>query len=167
MRLPACWCWFAEEASTDTDTIPPMTIGEKAEVAHAVEAVWKEMKEKSSDKLVGMKTHDLLTVATVATIILPSEGDTVAIGMNDAAVCDSNAMGIAAKIGEHLIRTTEWRLRIDNPFDATSAGKMASECLVIVEMSEVFEELQLAFGKGFSQSCQEKPPKQPGQHADG
>ena len=32
---------------------------------------------------------------------------------------------------------------------------MASECLVIVEMSQVFEELQLTLGEGFSQSCQE------------
>jgi hypothetical protein len=151
---------LAKEASTNTDTIPPMTIGEKAEMAHAVEAVWKHMEEKSSDKLVGMKTHDLLTVATVATIILPSKGDMVAIGMNDAAVCDGDTMGVAAEIGEHLIWTAEWRLRIDNPFNAASAGKMAGECFVIVEMSEVVEELQLAFGKGFSQSCQEKPPEQ-------
>jgi hypothetical protein len=151
---------LGEEASAQADTIPPMTIGEKAEVAHAVEAVRKHMEEKASDKFVGMKTHDLLTVATVATIVLPSEGHMVAIGMNDAAVCDSDTMGVAAKIGEHLIRTTEWRLRIDHPFDAASAGKMAGECLVIVEMSEFVEELQLVFGKGFSESCQEKPAKQ-------
>lgn len=68
-----------------------------------------------------MKTHDLLTVATITTIILPSEGDMVAIGMNDAAVCDSNTVGVPAKRGEHLVRTAEWRLRIDNPFDAASA----------------------------------------------
>lgn len=109
-----------------------MTIGEKAEVAHAVEAVRKHMKEKAPDKLVGMKTHDLLTVATVGTIIFPSEGHMVAISMSDAAVCDGDAMGVAAKIGEHLIRPAEWRLRIDNPFDTASAGKMAGECVVIV-----------------------------------
>jgi hypothetical protein len=58
----------------------------------------------------GSKAHDLVTVATVATIVLPSEGHMVAIGMNDAAVCDGNTMGVAAKIGEHLIWTAEWRL---------------------------------------------------------
>jgi hypothetical protein len=127
---------LAEEAPAQADKIPPMTIGEKAEVAHAVEAFRKQMEEKASDKFVGMKTHDLLTVEAIATIVLPSEDHMVAICMNDAAVCDSDTMGVAAKIGEHLIRTTEWRLRIDNPFDAASAGKMAGECLVIVEMSE-------------------------------
>lgn len=110
MRLPACWCWLAEEAPAEADTITPVAVGEKAEVAHAVKAVWKDMQEKAPHKLVGMKAHDLLTVTAVATIILPSEGDMVAIGMNDAAVCDSNAMGVSAKIGEHLTRSAEWRL---------------------------------------------------------
>lgn len=137
-----------------------MTIGEKAEVAHAVEAVRKHMKEKAPDELVGMKTHDLLTVATIATIILPSEGDMVAIGMNDAAVCDSNTMGVPAKIGEHLIRTAEWRLRKDNPFDAASARKMAGECVLIVEVSEFVAEVQLTLGEGFRESGQKEPPKQ-------
>lgn len=110
MRLPACWCWLAEEAPAEADTITPVAVGEKAEVAHAVKAVWKDMQEKAPHKFVGMKAHDLLTVTAVATIILPSEGDMVAIGMNDAAVCDSNAMGVSAKIGEHLTRSAEWRL---------------------------------------------------------
>lgn len=151
---------MSEEAPAEADTITPVAVGEKAEVAHAVKAVRKDMQEKASHKLVGMKAHDLLAVTAVATIILPSEGDMIAIGMNDAAVCDGDTMGVTAEIGEHLIWTAEWRLRIDNPFNAASVGKMAGECLVIVEMSEVVEELQLAFGKGFSQSCQEKPPEQ-------
>jgi hypothetical protein len=151
---------LAEEASAETDTIPPMTIGEKAEVAHAVDAVRKHMKEKAPDKLVRMKTHDLLTVATIATIIFPSEGNVVAISMSDAAVCDGDTMGVPAKIGEHLIRPAEWRLRIDNPFNTASTGKMVGECVAIVEMSELIEELQFIFGEGFSESGQKEPSKQ-------
>jgi hypothetical protein len=101
---------LAKEASAESDTIAPMTIGEEAKVAHAVEAIRKHMKEKAPDELVGMKPHNLLTVATVSTIILPSEGDMVVIDMDDAAVCDGNTMGIAAKIGKHLIRPAEWGL---------------------------------------------------------
>jgi hypothetical protein len=151
---------LAEEASAETDTIPPMTTGEKAEVAHAVETIRNYMKEKAPNKLVGMKAHDLVTVATIATIILPSEGDLVTIGMNDTAVCDSDTMGIPAKIGEHLIRTTEWRLRIDDPFDAASVRKMAGKCVVIIEMSEVVDEVQLTLGEGSCKSGQKEPPKQ-------
>ncbi|OCP34420.1 hypothetical protein BC360_30065 [Ensifer sp. LC163] len=137
-----------------------MTIGEKAEVAHTVEAVRKHMKEEAPYKLVGMKAHDLLTVATVATIIFPSEGDMVAIGMNDAAVCDGNTMGVPAKVGEHLIWSAEWRLRINNPFDAASAHEMAGECVLIVEVSEFVKEVQFIPGEGFSKRCHKKPAKQ-------
>lgn len=146
---------MAEEAPAEPDTITAVAVAEKAEVAHAMKAVWKDMQEKAPHKLEGMKAHDLLTVTAVATIILPPEGDLVAIGMNDAAVCDSNAMGVSAKIGEYLIRSAEWRLRIDDPFDAAGAGKIAGERVAVVEMSEFVEELQLTLGKGFSQSCQE------------
>ncbi|BCG83321.1 hypothetical protein MesoLj113b_68630 (plasmid) [Mesorhizobium sp. 113-3-3] len=35
----ACGCrWLVEELPTETDTIPSLAIGEKAEVTHAVEA---------------------------------------------------------------------------------------------------------------------------------
>jgi hypothetical protein len=143
---------LAEEASAETDTIPPMTIGEKAEVAHPVEAVWKHVEEKAPDKLVGMKAHDLLTVAAVAPIIPPSKGNMAVIDIDDATVCDGNTMGITAKIGEHLIWPAEWRLGIDNPFNTANAGKMADERFAIVEISEFVEELQFVFGKGFSES---------------
>jgi hypothetical protein len=89
---------LAEEASAETDTIPPMTIGEKAEVAHAVEAVRKHVKEKAPDKLVGMQTHDLLTDATVSPIILPSKGNMVVIDIEDATVGDGDTMGVPAEI---------------------------------------------------------------------
>ena len=152
MRLPACWCWFAEEAPAEADTITPVAVGKKAEVAHAVKAVRKDMKEKAPHKLVGMKAHDLLTITAVATIILPSKGDMVAFNMSDTAVCDCDTMGVSAEIGEHLIWTAEWRLRIDDPIDAASAGKMADERVAIVEMSEFVEELQFVSGKGFRES---------------
>jgi hypothetical protein len=152
MRLPACWGWLAEEASAETETIPSMAIGEKAEVAHAVEAVRKHMKEKASDKFVGMKTHDLLTVATIATVILPSEGNMVVIGIDDAAVGDGDTMGVAAEIGEHLVRPAEWRLRIDDPFDTASTREMARERIVVVEMAEVVGEAEFTVSEGFSKS---------------
>jgi len=137
-----------------------MTIGEKAEVAHAVETIRNYMKEKAPNELVGTKAHDLVTVATIATIILPSEGDVVAIGMNDTAVCDSDTMGVAAEIGKHLVRPTEGRLGIDDPFDAASAREMAGECVVVVEMSEFVDEVQLTLGESFSEGGQKESPKQ-------
>jgi hypothetical protein len=90
---------LAKEFPAQSNTVTSMAVGEKAEVAHAVEAVRKHMKEKAPDKLVGMKTHDLLTVATVSPIILPSKGNMVVIDIEDAAVGDGDTMGVPAEIG--------------------------------------------------------------------
>jgi len=63
-----------------------VAIGEKAEVAHAVEAVRQYVRQETPDELVRVKVHDLLTVATIATVILPSEGNMVVTDIDDAAV---------------------------------------------------------------------------------
>jgi hypothetical protein len=134
-----------------------MTVGEKAEVTHAVEAGGKQVQEKSPDELVRMHAHDLLTLAAVATIILPSEGDMVVIDTDDAAVGDGNPMGVSAEIGEYLVRTAERRLCIDDPFDAARTCEMAGERGSVVEMGEVFEEVQFALSEGLGESSQKEP----------
>lgn len=42
----------------------------------------------------------------------------VVIKFDSAAVGNSDAMGVSAGIGEHLVRTAKGRLCIDDPFDA-------------------------------------------------
>lgn len=85
------------------------------------------MQEKPPDELVRMKAHDLLAITCIAPIILPSEGNMVVIKFDDAAVGDSDAMGVSAEIGEHLVRTAERRLCIGDPFDAPRLREMAGE----------------------------------------
>lgn len=51
----------------------------------------------------------------------------VVIKFDDAAVGDSDAMGVSAEIGEHLVRTAERRLCIGDPFDAPRLREMAGE----------------------------------------
>lgn len=114
-----------------------------------------------------MKTHDHLMVATVVPIVVPSKDNMVAIDIDDAPVCDSDTMGVSPEIGEHLVRPAEWRLRVDDPFDAAGTREMAGECVVVVGMSEFVEEVQSVSGKGFNESGQKEPPKQARQHANG
>lgn len=167
MGLPAWWRFLSEQSPAEIDTGTAVTVGEKAEVAHAVEAVGKQVKEKAPDKLVGMKLHDLLAIMPMAPIVLPSEGDVVIIDSDDAAVGDGDTMGVPAEIGEHLVRPAERWLRIDDPFDAASAREMAGEHGGVVEMGKRVAEVQLTPSEGFSQSGQKEPPKQTRQHAHG
>lgn len=124
------------------------------------------MKEKAPDELVRVKAHDLLTVATIATVILPSEGNMVVIDIDDAAVGDRDTMGIPTEIGKHLVRPAERWLRIDDPFDSASTREMAGERVVVVEMGEFVGEAEFTMSEGFSKRSQKEPPKQTRQHAN-
>jgi hypothetical protein len=160
MGLRALGRWLPKEHPAQSDAIPSMTVGEKAEVTHAVEAGGKQVQEKSPDELVRMKAHDLLAITSIAPIILPSEGNMVVIKFDDAAVGDSEAMGVSAEIGEHLVRTAERRLCIDDPFDAARTCEMAAEHGSVVEMGEVVEEVQFALSESFGESSQKEPAEQ-------
>jgi hypothetical protein len=157
---PAWGRWLPKEHPAQSDAIPSMTVGEKAEVTHAMEAGGKHVQEKSSDELVRMKAHDLLAITSIAPIILPSEGNMVIIKFDDAAVGDSDAMGVSAQIGEHLLRTAKGRLCIDDPFDAAYTCEKAGEQGSVVEMGEVIEEAQFALSEGFGKSSQKEPTEQ-------
>lgn len=152
MGLPAWGRWLPKEHPAQRNANPSMTVGDKAEVMHAVEAVGKQVQEKPPDELVRMKAHDLLAITSIAPIILPSEGNMVVIKFDDAAVGDSDAMGVSAEVGEHLVRTAKRRLCIDDPFDAARTCEMAAEHGSVVEMGEVVEEVQFALSEGFGES---------------
>lgn len=149
-----------KEHPAQSDAIPSMTVGEKAEVTHAMEAGGKHVQEKSSDELVRMKAHDLLAITSIEPIILPSEGNMVIIKFDDAAVGDSDAMGVSAQISEHLLRTAKGRLCIDDPFDAPRLCEMAAEDGNVVEMGEVVEEVQFALSERLGESSQKEPAEQ-------
>src|SRR5882757_11445057 len=92
-------------------------------MADAVEALRQDMDQKSADELAGSKCHDLLALATIGTIILPSEGDAGAVAGDQPAVCDGDAVGIARQIGQHGLWPAEGTLGIDDPCDRRSPGK--------------------------------------------
>jgi hypothetical protein len=159
--LLACKRGSTKQVSAQTDTVASMAVGEKAKVAHAMKAVGKHVKKKAPDELVRMKAHDLLTLATVSTVVFPSESHVVTLDSDDAAVGDGNPMSIATEIGEHLFRPAKRWFGVDDPFDAPSLPEMTAEQVGIIEMGEIVEEAKFAPSKGFGECCEEEPPKQP------
>jgi len=86
----------------------PVAIGEQAEVADAVEAVRQCVQQEAADELGRTQRHHAHRIAMA--IIAPAEGDGVIIEVDEAAVGDGDAVGVAAKIGQHVLRRTEGRL---------------------------------------------------------
>jgi hypothetical protein len=108
-----------------------VSVGEKAIVTDAMETIRQGVKQKAPDEFVGGKRH-YLGFAVVA-VVVPAEAD-LPIGKRDQpAVGDGDAMGVAAKIGHHLLGAGEGTFGIDHPVDAPEFGQDTVEDRLVGE----------------------------------
>ena len=70
-------------------------------MADAVEAGWQDVDQEAAHELGGGGCHDLLAVATVGAIVLPSEGDAGAAAGDQPAVGDGDTVSVAGQIGQY------------------------------------------------------------------
>ena len=74
-------------------------------------------------------------------------------------------MGVAAEIGQHLLRAAEGRLGIDDPLDPAQLAKPAGEGGGLGEAGERAEEAEFAGLEGGAQFVEEQPAEEPREHA--
>src|SRR6185312_15975649 len=79
---------------------------------------------------------------------------------------DGHPMGVAAEIVEYLLRTAEWSLGVDDPFDAAQRVQMFGERCRLGEWGQLTEEAQRAGIEDGRQPLQEQPAIEPGEYAD-
>src|SRR6202040_2132320 len=66
-----------EQFARSGDVVGARAAGEQSVVTDAVEALRQNVDEEAADELAGGQCHDLVALATIGTIVLPSEGDAV------------------------------------------------------------------------------------------
>jgi hypothetical protein len=88
-----------EQLAHPPDVLDAGSVGEEAVVADAMEPARQDVDQEAADELVGSQCHDLLALATLGAIVLPLEGDAVAIERDQAGVGDRDAMSVARQIG--------------------------------------------------------------------
>ena len=88
-------------------------VGEQSVVADAHEAFWQHVEEEAAQELSSLELHDAPPAAVG--IILPAEADVLSVEADQTVVGDSDAMGVAAEIAQHLFRTAEGRSYVDDP----------------------------------------------------
>ena len=102
-----------------------VAVGEESEVADAHETGRQQMEQEASQELIYSQSHEALLVAMCG--IAPAESD-VAIGEGDqSGVGDGDAMGVGAEISQHMFRSAEGLLGIDDPVVAEQYPQPSSE----------------------------------------
>src|SRR5580704_16811598 len=147
---------------TDTlDILGAGLTGEEAVVADAVEARWQDMHQEAADELAGIERHHpVVSLGAVTAIILPREGDALVVGRDQAAVGDGDAVGVARKIAQDLLRSPEWTLGIDDPVFFAQRCQISREGFWIGQRHVLAEELQLSGTMSGSKLFQDEPSKQ-------
>lgn len=124
-----------------------------------MEAVGQAVKQEAVDELERVQRHQLRLV--VMPVVLPAKADAAISNINDTGIGNGDTVRVAAKIGQHLLRSAKWRLGVDNPLCATNIRNDASEGWRFRQSGEGTEELELASVEGSLQSLKKQPPKQP------
>jgi hypothetical protein len=98
-------------------------------------------------------------------VILPPEGDAVAVEGDQPAVGDGDAVGVTRQIGEHGLRLAERAFGVDHPFGFAQRCQIGREGPCIGEVRVVGEELKLVVC--CDELLQEQPTEQAREDAHG
>ena len=104
-------------------------------MTHPYIASRQNVKEEPSDKLVGLKRHDLLTV--MVCIIPPEEGNLAVLDGEDAVITDRDPVGISAEVLKDPLGAIEGRFAIDDPLFKVELSPEGLEVSGIFEMTEI------------------------------
>ena len=81
----------------------------------AMEALRQHVQHEPADELARLQRHRLVPAGAFDPVIPVLEPDALLIGVDQAAVLERHAMRVAGEVGKHLIRPSEWTLRMDVP----------------------------------------------------
>ena len=142
-----------------------VAVGEEAEVANADEAPWQQMQQEAAQELIDRQGHEPFLVAMGG--ISPAEGN-VAIGESDQpGVRDGDAMSVSAEIAQHMFRSAEGRLGVDDPVLAEQYAQPCVERARFGQRQQAAVELKITPLKCVAKSFDELTAEDTAEHADG
>ena len=125
----------------------------------------QQMEQEAAQELLDSQSHEPLLVAVRG--IAPAEGD-VAIGESDQpGVGDGDAMSVCAEIAQHMFRSSEGLLGVDDPVVAEQHPQPCSEGAWLRKLQQAAVELELTAMEGAAKSGDELAAEDAAEHADG
>ena len=95
-------------------------------MANAHEALGQHVQKEAAQELGGSERH--LALLAAVGVVLPAEGDALAVEGQQTVIGDGHAMGVAAEITQHLHGSAEGGLGIDHPVVAMQAAESWANC---------------------------------------
>jgi hypothetical protein len=143
-----------QELAAESEFGVAMAVGQEAVVANALKTGRHGVLEETADELLGGEGHHLGLVAIA--IILPFEGDLAVFQSQEAPVGDGHAVGIAAEILQHVLRSAKRRLSVDHPLLVPEGRQVAGKGGWVAQFCEVAEELEFTGSVGLFQRLEEQ-----------
>ena len=94
-------------------------------MADANESLGEQVKQKTSQKLIAREGHQFLPI--VVRRVTPAKGNLAVRQCDQAMVGDGDAVGIAAEILQHVLRSAEGRFGVNDPVFAEERTQPGSE----------------------------------------
>lgn len=80
------WGWFREQFTSLSEVSGSSGVSDDAVVPDAVEALWQDVDEESSDELAIGQCHGLVSEPVFGPVVFPLEGDAVLVMGDEAGV---------------------------------------------------------------------------------
>ena len=125
----------------------------------------QNVEKKTADEFLRGKGHRFLLA--LVPIILISEAHLTAFDVQQAVVGDGDAMSVAADVIQHLLRSGEGPLGIDDPLALTDRLQITGKLAAIAKIFQRGEEAQFAVVECVLQTLQKQTAEQERQHAHG
>ena len=101
------------------------SIAQEPIVADAMESRGEDVEEESPDELLGRERHDFRLI--VVAVVAPVKCDLPVFDIYDAMIGNRDPVSVAAEVVHHLLRSSERRLGVDDPFGVAHRIEMPAE----------------------------------------
>ncbi len=118
----------------------------------------QNMKKESSDKLVSLEGHRLLTV--MVGIIPPEEGNLAVAEGEEAVITDCDSMGISAEVLKDSVGAIEGWFTIDDPLLMVEMPQEGFEVSGIFAMTEIGRKDKITFFEAIFEEAKELTSEQ-------
>lgn len=102
-----------EQSLTERQESRAPSIGQEPERSDANKTAGQDVEQEAAQELLRIERHPSFLIPVG--IILPAKGNPVPVEGYEAVVGDGHAMGVAGEIAEHMMRTAEGGLGVDDP----------------------------------------------------